>query len=394
MTPKPKRKPIPKPNSKQTSAAQLHQTPSHDRLPHDTPLRSGSDAVDVQTLGVVDLHFHGAFGVDLMRASPKELESLSRALWKKGVAGFCATTLSTSPKELLQTVQRLGSWISEGRHPGAQPLGIHLEGPFLNSNACGAHPPKSIRKFSGSELEALWEASRGTLKILTLAPEILSKSELSHLCRWAEKREIRLSLGHSRATEEQARTAFEAGFEGVTHAWNALSFHQREAGVLGAAFGNSKISLELIIDQAHVSPTVIRWTRELHPHSAICFISDCAPATGLASSRFCSFGPLQIHFNQGACRLRGGQLAGGGLLLPESYARWIRLESQNLGCDPLDLLRKTVHHVTETPLKALKISKKRLEKRLKGLESRQVVWKRGAFGKFTAIPVDSVPRNG
>jgi N-acetylglucosamine-6-phosphate deacetylase len=341
----------------------------------------------IQTLGAVDLHFHGAFGVDLMTASFSELEGLSRALWKKGVAGFCATTLSTSRKELFDSVRRLGTWISDGKHPGAKPLGIHLEGPFLNSMACGAHPPKSIRKFTWTELEALWEASRGTLKILTLAPEILSRTDLLKLSDWAQKRKIRLSLGHSRATEEQAHSAFQAGFQGVTHAWNALAFHQRQPGALGAALGDPNVSLELIIDQVHVSPTVIQWTRQLHPHRSICFISDCAPATDLPSSQFCSFGPLKIHSEKGACRLPDGQLAGGGLLLPESYSRWLQSESLRLSCSPVELLRKTVHHVSETPLKTLKISKKLLE-------SRQVVWKQGAFGKFTAIPVDSSPLNG
>src|SRR6185437_15636763 len=152
----------------------------------------------------------------------------------------CATTLSTDPHELAQAVSRLGEWIhsergslSRGGSVRAMPLGIHLEGPFINSSCCGAHPPSSIRSLDLKELEALWKLSQGTLKILTIAPETLSSKALTRLVDWANHRGISLSLGHSKATEKQAKSAFESGFRGVTHAWNALAFHQRSPGALG-----------------------------------------------------------------------------------------------------------------------------------------------------------------
>src|SRR5687767_12026798 len=98
-------------------------------------------------MGLVDLHFHGAYGIDLMSATSADLEDLRHSLAKEGMAGFCATTLSTTAEDLESAVRRLGRWVlsSRTRDQGALPLGIHLEGPFISSQACGAHPPGSIR---------------------------------------------------------------------------------------------------------------------------------------------------------------------------------------------------------------------------------------------------------
>src|SRR5690606_23732449 len=226
----------------------------------------------VKSYGAVDLHFHGAFGIDLMTAKPAELDDLSAELWKRGVAAFSATTLSAPPSELETAVSRLGAWIRKNSAPGAKPLGIHLEGPFIHSDAAGAHSPGCIRRATLEELEKLWEVSKKTLQILTLAPETLSAGELDAVIAWAKKRKIRLSIGHTRCTEVEASEAFAKGFTGVTHAWNAMAYHHREPGVLGAALsnasrsrGNRDVSIEVIPDEIHVHSTFIDWTLALHP---------------------------------------------------------------------------------------------------------------------------------
>ena len=112
-----------------------------------------------------------------MTAGAGEMDELSSSLWKKGVAGFCATTLSVARPDLRQSVARIGAWIARGKAPGAIPLGIHLEGPFISPKACGAHPPEAIRKLDFKELADLWDVSRGTLKLLTIAPETLKPAD-------------------------------------------------------------------------------------------------------------------------------------------------------------------------------------------------------------------------
>jgi len=341
----------------------------------------------------VDLHFHGAFGIDLMTADQKALDRLSAQLWDAGISGFCATTLSTTKVELESAVRRLGSWIKAGSFPGAWPLGIHLEGPFIHPGACGAHPPGSIRPFSKAELLSLISASQDTIRLLTIAPEQLSAGSLTELREIAHKHQITLSLGHSRATEAQAKAAFDQGFTSLTHAWNALPFHHREPGPLGAALGRSDVFIELILDQIHVSPTVIRWTRALHPSNRTCLISDCVPAGGLSTpaGRPYRFGPLMVERHEGASRLPDGALAGGGLLLTESYAQWLLSESAATGLSAEQLFKESLTSLTDSPLAALKLPHSTLRSLRK---LRQVDWQLDPQGRLCVIPVDSNSRRG
>ena len=290
-----------------------------------------------------------------MTADVQELNELSRKLKRAGIAGFCPTTLSASHKVLLKTVTRLGEWILSTKAmkaPGARPLGIHLEGPYIHPHSCGAHPLEIIRPLKMVELDELWNASRQTLKILTVAPELLSPSLLKQLTNWARKRRIILSLGHSQANEKQAEIAFQSGFSGITHAWNALPFHHRAPGALGAALGQKGIHIEVIIDLIHVAPTLIRWTRKLHPEG-VCFVSDCAPAAATHGGKWIQFGDLETRFKDGACRLKNGSLAGGGLLLSQAYEQWLKVESQHTGETIGALRRKSIDLVTVNPLRAI-----------------------------------------
>lgn len=357
------------------------------KVNHETSNRS-----TVQTMGLVDIHFHGAFGIDIMTASKNELNALSEKLWQKGIAGFCPTTLSTSPKRLEEAVTRLGDWIQSIQKtpgktaPGALPLGIHLEGPYLNPQACGAHPPQDLRPLNLTELDALWNRSKGHLKRITLASEDLSKPLLQKLSIWARQRKIILSLGHSLATEAQAELAFKNGFTSVTHAWNAMSFHHRSPGILGAALGRPKTHVEMIIDGIHVHPTLLRWTLQLHGAASTCFISDCTPSAATlkknSRSPSFSFGQLQVHNEKGASRLANGQLAGGGLLLPEAYLHWLKTEAARGFQSVSQVFSSTLPCLTEAPLRALRLP-------LRTLAHRQVRWHFGRSNEITIIPVDS-----
>ncbi len=310
----------------------------------------------VKTFGAIDLHFHGAFGIDLMTAAAPELDRLSIELKTHGVAGFCATTLSSGEKELGETVARLGAWIRSGTARGAKPLGIHLEGPFLNPQAAGAHPEGVIRKATLPELEKLWSLSQETLQIVTLAPETLDDEARDQVGAWAKKHRIRLAIGHTRCTRAQAETAFEAGFSGVTHAWNAMAYHHRDPGVLGAAFGRKDVFVELIPDEVHVHETLINWTLALHPKGTF-FVSDAAPSAATDGSHFHRFGDLECRYQDGASRLPNGMLAGGGKLLPAAFADWIARESLRQGTAPEKLLRAHLKRIHELPLAALCMKK-------------------------------------
>jgi N-acetylglucosamine-6-phosphate deacetylase len=304
------------------------------------------------------------------------LSDLAHQLGQAGLAGFCATTLSAPVEELRATVARLGKWIRDTEAPGdssrspkgalpALPLGIHLEGPFISSKACGAHPADAIRPLQLSEVERLWETSQHTLKILTVAPEALTPRDRTPFLRFCGERGIRVSLGHSRASEAKAHAAFNAGFSGLTHAWNALAFHHRAPGALGAALGRKDLYIELILDQIHISPSVIRWTLDLHKNAgSVCFVSDAAPAAETSGKKTYAFGPLQIRYQEGACRLAGGHLAGGGHVLPLAYSRWVENEAARSGRPSSTILRETLKHVVAFPLQVLGLPARRLGGRM------------------------------
>ena len=333
-----------------------------------------------QTRAAVDLHFHGAFGIDLMVAPRERLRELSARLADHGVGAICATTLSADLPDLERAVIELGAWTRSRRdQPGARVLGLHLEGPYLNRNSRGAHPSEAIRPFRPGELERLWELSEGTLKILTLAPETIAPEDLTALAEFGRKKKIRLSLGHSCATETEAASAFERGFSGVTHLWNALSFHHRDAGALGAALAASHVKCELIPDGVHVSPSVRTLTETLF-RDRLCLVSDAAPAAGLPDGEECSFGPLRCAVRDGAARTATG-LAGGGYLLPEMVRRWLTAECPEMSPAQarrwlkarLSVLGRAM---SDTPLRAISLDPKTAA--LRTLD--WFVDERGAFG--------------
>ncbi|MBI4924768.1 MAG: hypothetical protein HY843_02495 [Bdellovibrio sp.] len=306
-------------------------------------------------LNAIDLHFHGAFGIDLMHSNKKQLNKLSKLLWKNGIKAFCPTTISASKKDLSQAVSCLGEWISKGDFPGAIPLGIHLEGPFISSHACGAHPKRAIRHFSLRELSTLWEKSLKTLKIITLAPELLSDRELKGLCHWSRQKKVILSIGHSQTNFEQAKRAFHLGFSGVTHAWNAMSFHHRDPGILGAAIGNPEIYIELIIDQTHVSPHIINWMTKLHKNR-LCFVSDCVPAAKTRAGTWHAFGNLRIQAQKQACVLKNGKLAGSAFLLTDAFQKWFYNEIKHFKGNKKQLKKlfyTSVKYIYDNPLNVI-----------------------------------------
>ncbi len=301
----------------------------------------------------MDLHFHGAFGIDLMSADFKGLDKLASLLKKNGIHAFCPTTLSEKPQALLATVDRLGQWIKR-RHQDcaskAFPIGIHLEGPFISPRARGAHSPNTVRKVTIVELESLWLASHKTICLITLAPEEIKSPKA--LIKWAKTRKITLAAGHTIASSAQAEQAFKAGFSGITHAFNAMPFHHREPGLIGAALKHPKVHIEVIIDQIHVHPAAIRLLANSFKNQ-LCFVSDCAPSACTLNKSWHRFGSLKIQNKNGAARLANGALAGGGQLLGESLIKLISNKSFAIQNSKKQLQQEVDAFCHHNPLKAL-----------------------------------------
>ena len=174
---------------------------------------------------------------------------------REGVAGWLPTTV-TAP---LETIHRVLARIAQRCYsggPGAQVLGSYLEGPYFTPQNKGAHPAEWFRELDLAELDEMIAISRDTLRVVALAPEKTGALQaINHL----KHRGLRVMLGHSAATCEQTRSAFDAGADGLVHCYNGMTgLHHREPGMVGAGLTDARAWLELIADGHHVHPTAMK----------------------------------------------------------------------------------------------------------------------------------------
>lgn len=206
--------------------------------------------------GFIDLHFHG----ELLFAGPDSfaaaLERASIALARHGTTSFLATTVAWGGDRLRRYVTRLVEIMTQTHPPAARPIGLHLEGPWINPGAAGAQPQGSIRPYQAKD-EDILSACGDLLKMVTLAPEIQGASQLVDAL---QRRHVIPALGHSQADLDAAEAFFRRGMTHVTHIFNAMSgMHHRDPGLAGAVLGSREpVSCDLICDGVHVAPAVVR----------------------------------------------------------------------------------------------------------------------------------------
>ncbi len=276
------------------------------------------------TPAFLDIHTHGALGHDVMSATPAELSALQRFLATRGVAFYLPTTVTAPMDPTLCALERLADAIERGPQVAeAQPIGIHLEGPFLSHAKRGVHPPESLLPPSIELFDRFQQAARGHILLLTLAPELPGALDLvTH----ATRQGVRVSLGHSDATAAQTIAALHAGAAGATHTFNAMrALDHREPGILGTVLDDPRVFAELICDGIHVAPPVVRlWLKAKGPDRAI-LVTDAMSATGSPEGDY-TLGGLPVTVAHGrallsADLLRGKEtLAGSVLTLDRAVA--------------------------------------------------------------------------
>ena len=191
--------------------------------PSNVPLVDFGDAVLAP--GFVDIHIHGGAGLDVMRASASELPRLGKFLATHGVTGYFATTVAAPLDATCAALGRLADAIegeassANGDSVQARPLGMHLEGPFLSHKRRGVHPPENLVAPTVDVFERLWQAARGHVRMLTIAPEVPGAMDV---IAEAAKRGVCVSIGHSDAEMPVARAAVKAGARHATHTFNAM----------------------------------------------------------------------------------------------------------------------------------------------------------------------------
>ena len=241
--------------------------------------------------GVIDLHVHGSGGwrIGSDGSQDEQLAGMRRSLAKSGVTGFLPT-IATAPDDVTLAAVRAVARAMAARDDanegpaGAGIIGTHLEGPYLNPKRKGAMQAELMRPPDIAHFETLWEASAGTVRYVTLAPELAGAQALIPRLR---ERDVFVSAGHTDASAGQIREAFGQGVQGVTHLFNAMrGLHHREPGVVGAALGDADTWVELIGDGIHVHPDVMRLVLNLKGPRRIAIVSDTGRYAGLPPARY------------------------------------------------------------------------------------------------------------
>jgi N-acetylglucosamine-6-phosphate deacetylase len=269
--------------------------------------------------GFIDIHVHGAAGWDLMSGSAEAIRQVAQTLARFGTTSFLATTMSAPEADLDNAILSLASHrdLDTG---GARFLGIHLEGPFLNPARRGTHSELSLRKADPASLLRQVAQSGNFIRRLTVAPEMDPGHEL---IRAASEKGIVVSLGHSDATEKQARAAVDAGATQATHTFNAMRpLHQREPGVLGVVLTDDRVYAEVIADGVHVQPAAIDLLLRVKGVDRVPLVTDGSSGVGMPDGEY-PLGAETVTVRHGECRDHEGHLAGSVLTLDRAVRNLI-----------------------------------------------------------------------
>ena len=265
--------------------------------------------------GFVDIHIHGGAGLDAMRALPSELPRLGRFLATHGVTGYFPTTVAAPLDATYAALGRLADAIEAAGNNGgsvqARPLGIHLEGPFLSHKRRGVHPPENLVAPTIEIFERMWQAARGHVRVLTIAPEIAGAMEV---IAEAARRKVCVSIGHSDAEMPIAEDAVTAGARHATHTFNAMRpLDHRDPGIIAEVLDDDRLTADIIVDGIHVAPPVVKLFLLAKGRERAVLITDAISATGMPDGRY-QLGPIEVDVKDGKCT-SNGSLAGSVLTM-------------------------------------------------------------------------------
>jgi N-acetylglucosamine-6-phosphate deacetylase len=200
---------------------------------------------------------------------------------------------------------------SNGNAVQARPLGIHLEGPFLSHKRRGVHPPEYLVEPTLEIFERLWQAARGQVRMMTIAPELPGALEV---IAEAARRKVCVSIGHSDAVLEAARASVRAGARHATHTFNAMRpLDHRDPGIIAEVLTDSRLTADIIVDGIHVAPEVVQLFLQAKGVDRAVLITDATAAAGMPDGTY-QLGPIQVEVKDGRCAM-DGKLAGSVLTM-------------------------------------------------------------------------------
>jgi N-acetylglucosamine-6-phosphate deacetylase len=283
--------------------------------------------------GFIDVHVHGGNGTTFGMPGriEEDLRACSEWVSSTGVTGFLCSIAAPDAKALVQIVGTLADVLDAGV-PGAEALGLHLEGPFISEEKKGAFNPAWLRPPAMEETEAVLKAGRGWIRQVSLAPELPGAQEVAACFRGAG---VVVSLGHTNTDYTTASSALRGNFTHVTHTFNAQrGFHHREPGVFGAVMGSDEVTAELIADNIHVHPGAMKMLIRCLGTDRVVLITDAMAAAGLTDGEYELVGHT-VTVKDGQARLADGTLAGSTATLNQC----LRNVNQKVGVPLLEAVK-------------------------------------------------------
>lgn len=277
------------------------------------------DATGMYVLpGFVDIHLHGCAGEDFCDATRESFATIENYQLKNGITSVFPATMTLSVEELGGLLEAARNYF-ENDNMGVL-AGITMEGPFLSKGKKGAQNAQHIRKPDVELFQEMQAKCGGVIKQVALAPEEDGAMEFIE----AISKETVVSLAHSDADYETASKAFKKGANHVTHLFNGMNpFFHREPGIVGAAFDDSNVYVELICDGVHIHPAMIRAMFRLFGADRICMISDSMRATGMCDGTYLLGGQKVIRKGNLAT-LEDGTIAGSVCNLYECFQKAVK----------------------------------------------------------------------
>lgn len=294
--------------------------------------------------GFIDIHIHGSGGADVMDATPEALEKLSKTLLQTGTTSFLATTMTMSTSDIdnaLQNIQKYAPDVS-----GAEILGVHLEGPFINADKHGAQDKEYVQKANFELIENYIDV----VKMITMAPEISDSEDfIKRLTK--EYPNIILSIGHSDATYEECKESFSWGISHATHLFNAMNpYHHRKPGIVGAVF-DSNVTCDIIPDLVHTHASTLALVHSVKKENLM-LVTDAMRAGCMVCGTY-DLGGRKVLVDEGKAVLEDGTLAGSVLKMNEAL--------KNMREHTTMTLPELVNAVTKIPAKKLALKKGELK---------------------------------
>lgn len=256
--------------------------------------------------GFIDIHNHGNSGVDIMDSKKETLDTMGNFHLRHGVTSFLGTVITSSYENIKKAVVNMAEYKQDNF------LGIHLEGPFFSKEKKGAQPEYYIKEPDLEFIEEIYELSRGSLRVVSLAPELGGVGEVVD---YLVKNGVKVSLGHSMADYQECKNIIDRGASIATHLYNGMrDFNHREPGIVGASLVDRRIYSEIIYDRVHVHDIAFQIAYRLKGADRLVLISDAMMAAGLGDGSY-KLGGQDVSLVGREARLKNGSLAGSVLTL-------------------------------------------------------------------------------